>query len=343
MRPFDYQTARDAPEAIALLLAGAGMAGASQADWPAAFLAGGTTLLDLMKLDVLRPRRIVDINALSLEGDAGRIGVTSQGLRLGALVRMSDAAEHPEIKRNYPVLSQSLLSAASSQLRNMATLGGNLLQRTRCPYFRDTSYSECNKRNPGSGCAALDGFNRQHAILGVSGHCIAAYPGDLAQALAVLDASVEILGQGGVRSVPVAELHKRPEATPHIETPLAPGELITAILVPASPFARRSLYLKIRDRDSYQFALASAAVSMDIGDGIVRQVRIALGGIATVPWRAREAEAVLIDRVLDEPCARAAAEAAFAQASPRAHNGFKVALGKETLVRALMDVARLEA
>ncbi|MCI0466437.1 MAG: FAD binding domain-containing protein [Beijerinckiaceae bacterium] len=317
------------------------MTAARPQDQPAAFLAGGTTLLDLMKLDVLRPRRVVDINTLRQETDAGVIGVTSRGLRLGALVRMSDAAEHPEIKFNYPVLSQSLLSAASSQLRNMATLGGNLLQRTRCPYFRDTSYAECNKRNPGSGCAALDGFNRQSAILGVSSHCIATYAGDFAQALIALDASVEVIGQNGARIVPVAELHKLPEAAPHIESTLAPQELITAILVPASAFARRSLYLKIRDRDSFQFALASAAVAIEIADGMVRQVRIALGGVATVPWRAREAEAVLTGRVLTEACAREAAEAAFAQARPRSRNGFKVTLGKETLVRALVETTRI--
>lgn len=208
MRPFDYLTARDAPDAVGLLLGTAGMNGDLHETTPAQYLAGGTTLLDLMKLDVMRPRRLVDINALERAGGAGRIDVTGRGLRLGALVRMSYAAEHPEIKRNYPVLSQSLLLASSSQLRNMATLGGNLLQRTRCPYFRDTSYVACNKRNPGSGCAALDGFNRQHAVLGVSGHCIAAYPGDFAQALIALDAGIEVWGRDGVRSFPFAKLHK---------------------------------------------------------------------------------------------------------------------------------------
>jgi xanthine dehydrogenase YagS FAD-binding subunit len=330
MRPFDYLIARDVQEAVGLLFD------------KAEYLAGGTTLLDLMKLDVMRPRRIVDINALRRTHDAGCIDVNGQGLRLGALVRMSDAAEHLEIKRNYPVLSQSLLSAASSQLRNMATLAGNLLQRTRCPYFRDTSYAACNKRIPGSGCAAIDGYNRQHAILGVSGDCIAAYPGDFAQALIVLDASISVLGRNGARSVPIAEFHKRPEATPHIETSLAPGELITAILVPWGAFTKRSLYLKLRDRESYEFALASAAVALEISDGLVQQVRIALGGVATVPWRAREAEAVLTGRVLGEAAAREAAEVAFAQARPRAHNGFKVALGKVTLLRALMEAAKLE-
>ncbi|MCI0467691.1 MAG: xanthine dehydrogenase family protein subunit M [Beijerinckiaceae bacterium] len=341
MRPFDYRTAQGAPEAVSLALDPVCTAGASGADWPAVYLAGGTTLLDLMKLDVLRPRRLVDINALAAASSAGRIDVTGEGLRLGALVRMSEAAEHSQIKIGYPVLSQSLLSAASPQLRNMASLGGNLLQRTRCPYFRDTRYAECNKRNPGSGCAALDGFNRQHAILGTSGHCIAAYAGDFAQALLVLDARIEVLGQNGTRTMPAAELHKLPEATPHVETSLAPGELVTAILVPASPFARRSLYLKIRDRDSYQFALASAAVVIGTENGLVMHVRIALGGVAAVPWRARAAEEVLMGRALDEVSAREAAEAAFAQACLRAHNSFKSALGKQTLIRALLETARL--
>jgi xanthine dehydrogenase YagS FAD-binding subunit len=214
MRPFDYFAAHDVSEAVRLLPDVAATSGDPQAAGRAQYLAGGTTLLDLMKLDVLRPRRIVDINGLAQAGDAGQIKVTGAGLRLGALVHMSDAAEHPEIKRNYPVLSQSLLLAASSQLRNMATLGGNLLQRTRCPYFRDTSYVACNKRSPGSGCAAPDGVNRQHAILGVSGHCIAAYPGDFAQALIALDASIEVRGRNGLRSFPLANLHKLPGATP---------------------------------------------------------------------------------------------------------------------------------
>jgi xanthine dehydrogenase YagS FAD-binding subunit len=342
MRPFEYLAARNASEAVGLLLATARTAAVSQEPMSAEYLAGGTTLLDLMKLDVMRPRRIVDINALERAGDAGQIDVADRGLRLGALVRMSDAAEHPEIRRNYPLLSQSLLLAASSQLRNMATLGGNLLQRTRCPYFRDTTYAACNRRNPGSGCAALNGFNRQHAILGVSDHCVAAYPGDFAQALIALDATILVLGENGTRSFPVAELHKQPETTPHIETSLAPGELITAIFVPSGAFTKRSLYLKIRDRESYEFALASAAVALEVSDGLVQEARIALGGVATVPWRAREAEAVLTGRALDEAAAREAAEAAFAQARPRAHNGFKVALGKETLVRALIETAKMK-
>jgi xanthine dehydrogenase YagS FAD-binding subunit len=342
MRPFDYPTARDAPGAVGLLVGSGGAAGDWQDAEQGQYLAVGTTLLDLMKLDVIRPRRVVDVNALKGTGEASRIDVTAEGLRLGALARMADAAEHPEITRNYPVLSQSLLLAASSQLRNMATLGGNLLQRTRCPYFRDISYAACNKRNPGSGCAALDGFNRQHAVLGVSDHCIATYPGDFAQALIALDASIAVTGRNGTRRLPLAELHKPPDATPHIETSLTAGELITAIFVPGSALTKRSIFLKLRDRASYEFALASAAVAMAVSEGVVRQIRIALGGLATVPWRAREAEAVLIGRALTEAAAMEAAEAAFMQARPRAHNRFKVALGKETLARALMEAAKLE-
>ena len=295
-----------------------------------------------MKLDVMRSLRIVDINGLAQAGVAWQVKVTGEGLRLGALVHMSDAADHPEINRNYPVPSQRPLLAASSQLRNMATLGGNLLQRTRCLYFRDTSYAASNKRSLGSGCAALDGVTRQHAILGVSSHCIAAYPGDFAQALIALNSSIEVRGHNGVRSFPLAVLHRLPDATPYIETSLAPGELITAIQVLAAAFTKRSLYLKVRGRQSYEFALTSAAAALDLSDKIVRQARIALGGVATVPWRASEVEAVLTGRGLDEVAAREAAEAAFTQAWPSTHNGFKVALGKETLVRALINAARLE-
>lgn len=342
MRPFEYLTARQTPEAIAAVSGIAGLADISHENAAAQYLAGGTTLLDLMKLDVMRPHCVVDINALADEGDAGRIIVSDRGLRLGALVRMSDAAEHPEIKHSYPVLSQSLLLAASAQLRNMATLGGNLLQRTRCPYFRDTSYEACNKRRPGSGCAAMNGFNRTHAILGVSDACIATYPGDFAQGLIALDASIKVLGPNGPRAFPFEQLHKRPGATPEVETSLAPGELITSIEVPAAAYTKRSLYLKVRDRESYEFALASAAVAVDCQNGFVRQARIALGGVATVPWRAREAERMLTGGVIDEALARRAAEVAFAEARPRTHNAFKVVLGKETLVRALLKVATLE-
>jgi xanthine dehydrogenase YagS FAD-binding subunit len=305
------------------------------------YLAGGTTLIDLMKLDVMRPLHLVDINALE-QSELGAIRLGPQGLRLGAMARMSGVADHPEIKRNFPVIAQSLQLAASAQLRNMASLGGNVLQRTRCSYFRDTSYAECNKRNPGSGCAARDGVNRQHAVLGTSEHCIATYPGDFAQALIALDATVEIASPRGLRRMPFAELHRAPGDTPQIETTLALGELITAFEVPAMPWARRSLFLKIRDRQSYEFALASAAVALDIDGDTVREARIALGGLATKPWRAREAEAQLQGKALTGETVQAAGEAAFADAEPREHNAFKIELGKRTLARALTQAAALE-
>ena len=258
------------------------------------------------------------------------------------MVRMSDAAEHPDIIERYPVIAQSLSLAASTQIRNMASLGGNVLQRTRCTYFRDTSYPDCNKRSPGSGCAAMDGINRAHAVLGISGDCIASYPGDFAQALTALDAQVEINGRNGARVVPFATLHRVPGNTPNVEHTLAPGDLIIAFEIPETPFARRSLFLKIRDRESYEFALASAAVALDLDDGTVRDARIALGGVATVPWRSQEAEAKLKGRKLDEDALAEAADAAFAEASPRKHNAFKIELGKRTLARALQQAAALE-
>lgn len=245
------------------------------------------------------------------------------------------------MRRDYPVIAETLVLAASAQLRNMASLGGNLLQRTRCAYFRDTHWSACNKRNPGSGCAALDGMNRQHAVLGTSDACIATYPGDFAQALIALDADIEIAGAGGTRRLPFAQLHRPPGSTPRVETVLAPGELITAIAVPAGAWTRRSHYLKIRDRESYQFALTSAAVALDVRQGVVREARIALGGVATVPWRAREAEAALAGRPLDEAGAMAAAAAAFAGARSRKHNAYKVVLGQRTLVRALLEAGQM--
>ncbi len=337
MRPFQFLRADDAQAAIFAHAASddGGLDGSSQ------YLAGGTTLLDLMKLDVMRPSRVVDINTLQ-DGAMGEIAFDSDGLRLGAMVRMSDAADHPEVRRHFPVVAQALQLAASGQIRNMASLGGNVLQRTRCTYFRDPSYVNCNKRNPGSGCAALEGINRAHAVLGTSDACIATYPGDFAQALMALEAHAEISGAGASRYIPFAALHRQPGQTPHIETTLAPGELITAFRVPATPFARRSLFLKIRDRESYEFALASAAVALDMERDTVREARIALGGVATVPWRAREAEARLKGRRLDGETAAAAAEAAFAEAKPREHNAFKIELGKRTLVRALRQAAALE-
>jgi xanthine dehydrogenase YagS FAD-binding subunit len=305
------------------------------------FLAGGTTLIDLMKLDVMRPQIVIDINALDTT-EFGRIDVNRNGLRLGALARMSDVAEHPEIQSNYPVIAQSLKLAASQQIRNMASLGGNVLQRTRCSYFRDVSYTACNKRNPGSGCAALDGFNRPHAVLGVSENCIATYAGDFAQALIALDAAVEIVAPKSTRTISFAALHRRPGDTPDIETTLQQGEMIASFMVSPAPWARRSLYLKVRDRESYEFALASAAVALDLQNGTVRNARIALGGVATIPWRAKEAEAALHDKSLTAQTADAAAEVAFAGARTRKDNKFKIELGKRTLSRALQQAAALE-
>src|SRR5215475_354581 len=312
---------------------------------PSQYVAGGTTLIDLMKLDVMRPQSVTDINALE-RTPSGEIAFGARGLHLGALVQMSAAADHPDVRTNFPMIAQSLELAASPQIRNMASLGGNVLQRTRCTYFRDTSYTACNKRAPGSGCAALEGINRMHAVLGVSDRCIATYPGDFAQALIALDAQIEIAGPDGSRTMPFAELHRPPGVSPHIETTLAPGELILAFMVPPAPWAKRSLYLKIRDRQSYEFALASAAVALDLEDSpggrTVRDVRIALGGVAAVPWRAKGAEAALRSRVLDDASVAAAGEATFAQAQTRKHNAFKVALGQRTLARALHEAAAME-
>jgi xanthine dehydrogenase YagS FAD-binding subunit len=335
MRPFIFERV-DSPQAALAAFA------AAPADADRQYLAGGTTLVDLMKLDVMRPQGVIDINALDRTA-AGRIEASPRGLRLGAMTRMADAAEHPVIAREYPVIAQSLKLAASQQLRNMARLGGNVLQRTRCPYFRDVSYDRCNKRNPGSGCSALESIHRDHAVLGVSDACIALYPGDFGQAMIALDALVELAGPDGERRISFAELHRMPGDAPQLETTLQPGELITGFLVPSAPWTRRSLYLKVRQRDSYEFALASAAVALDLEpDRMVRGVRIALGGVATVPWRAQDAEAALLGQTLDEQAATTAAEAAFTNARPRTDNAYKVALGKRTLVRALLQAATME-
>jgi xanthine dehydrogenase YagS FAD-binding subunit len=339
MRPFTYRRADDAGLAVR-------DAGADRPDVPTGlqavqYLAGGTNIVDYMKLDVMRPGMLVDINGL--ERAYGGIEAGPDGLRLGGLVRMSQAEEHPAIRRDYPVIAQSLQLAASAQLRNMASLAGNVLQRTRCNYFRDVTYAACNKRSPGSGCSALDGVNRKHAILGTSERCIATYPGDFAQALVALDAKVDLTGPAGRRTIRFEELHRPYGESPDIETNLRPGELITGFDVPAGPWTRRSLYLKIRDRRSYEFALTSAAVALDLGSGgRVNEARIALGGVATKPWRAHEAEAALRGQALDEAAARRAAEAAFEGARPRGENAFKIELGKRTLVRALLQAAALE-
>jgi xanthine dehydrogenase YagS FAD-binding subunit len=283
---------------------------------------------------------VVDINALQREH--GAVDAGPHGLRLGALARMSDVAADPTVRRDWPVIAQSLELAASPQLRNMASLGGNVLQRTRCPYFRDTGWAACNKRAPGSGCAAIGGVKRRLAVLGVSDHCIANYPGDFAVALAALRANVELEGPQGRRVIPFEDLHRLPGDSPHIETTLRPGELITGFSVPAAPWLRRSLFLKVRDRQSYEFAMASAAVALDLEGGTVRQARIALGGVAAKPWPAPEAEAALTGKPLTEATARAAADAAFAHAVAPGELAFKPELGRRTLVRAVMAAGRME-
>ncbi|MEH6717243.1 MAG: xanthine dehydrogenase family protein subunit M [Aurantimonas endophytica] len=336
MRPFHYSR----PASIAEALLEMRDVLATDAQSSAAFLAGGTTLLDLMKLDVVRPERVIDLGAMREEFDFIRLEGST--LRLGAFATMGAVAAHPDVVRLYPVIAQSLSLAASAQLRNMASLGGNVLQRTRCAYFRDPTWNACNKRVPGSGCAAVDGANRMHAVLGTSHHCIATYPGDFAQALLALDASVAIAGPRGSRTIPFAALHRLPGDTPDRETSLAAGEIITEFVVPAAEWTRRSLYLKIRDRQSYEFAVASVAVALDLDGATVRQARIALGGLASVPWRAHAAEEALRGSDLTEETARAAAGEAFAGAVPQSHNAFKIALGQSTLVRGLMHAASME-
>jgi xanthine dehydrogenase YagS FAD-binding subunit len=298
------------------------------------FVAGGTTLIDLMKLDVEQPDRVVDINPLPL----ARVEATPDGgLKIGALVRNSDLAIHPEVKARYTVLSEALLSGASPQLRNMATTGGNLLQRTRCYYFRDTAYA-CNKRQPGSGCPAMDGYNRIHAVLGGSEHCVATHPSDMAVAMMALEAVVHARKDKRERRIALDDLYLLPGTTPDKENVLEPGELITYVTLPKLPAGTKSHYLKLRDRAQYEFALASAAVVVTASGGRVERARIALGGVATKPWRSREAEAALEGKAANEENFRAAAEAAMRDAKPLRDNGFKIELAKRAIVRALTVV-----
>lgn len=329
MRPFSYIHVAVDAEAV--------RAGAAPG---AAYLAGGTTLVDLAKLDVMHPASLVDVNAL--QARHGKVSADAGGLRLGAFARMAEAAENPAVVSAYPVVAQSLQLAASPQIRNMASLGGNVLQRTRCTYFRDVTWAACNKRSPGSGCSAIGGNNRGHAVLGTSDACIAMYPGDFATALAALEATVELTGPGGPRVVPFEALHTLPGAAPNVETTLKPGELITGFHVPAGPWTKRSMYLKIRDRASFEFAAASAAVALDLDGGRVRAARIGLGGVAAKPWRSREAEAALVGQQISEQTAAAAADAAFSGARGHGHNDYKLKLGRRTLVRALLETARME-
>jgi len=331
MRPFVFERAVDVAHASRL---GQG-SGQGQTDAAVQFLAGGTTLIDLMKLDVLRPERVIDIGPLHAGNDSIELGAA--GLRLGAFATMSAVADHPEVLRGYPVIAQSLQLAASAQLRNMATLGGNVLQKTRCTYYRDSSWSACNKRTPGSGCAAIQGFNRNHAILGVDDTCISQYPGDFAVALMALDAQLELSGPIGRRRLPFSSLHTPLNRRPHIETTLRPGEIITAFFVPPGAWNRRSLYLKVRDRASYEFAIASAAVALDMDGERVRTVRIGLGGMAYRPWRAAEAEEALTGKPLTESNAEAAAAAALQGARTHGYNDYKPELARRTLVHALLQ------
>ena len=303
----------------------------------ARFIAGGTTLVDLMKLSVETPSGLVDINLLPLDKIEPLPG---GGLRIGAMVRNSDLAWNDTVKKDYAVLSEALLSGASPQLRNMATTGGNLLQRTRCAYFREPSAGTaggygCNKRTPGTGCAALEGFNRTHAILGTSDHCIATHPSDMCVAMAALEATILVEGPKGKRTIPFAEFHKLPGDTPNIENALEPGELVTYVDLPKPVEGAKSVYLKLRDRASYEFALASAAVVAKVEGGRIRYVRVAMGGVGTRPWRSHEAEAALLGKSVDPAHFRAAAEAALKDAKPRTDNAFKVELAKRCLVRTL--------
>src|SRR6266436_5031392 len=327
MQSFEFRRAQDASSAIA---AGAKSRTVQQGA-SVRFVAGGTTLLDLMKLNVERPEQVIDINRLPLDKVEP---LADGGLKIGATVRNSDLANHPIVRRDYAVLSQALLAGASGQLRNMATTGGNLLQRTRCMYFRDTA-TPCNKREPGTGCSAIGGANRTLAILGTSEHCIATNPSDMNVAMAALEATIHVQGINGERSIPIADFHLLPGSTPDRETVVEPGDLITHVTLPPPVPGSRSLYLKLRDRASYEFALASAAVVINVDGGKITRARVALGGVGTKPWRSTEAEGELIGQPATQAVFRKAAEAALRGAKPQSQNGFKVELAKRCLVHAL--------
>ena len=327
MQTFQYTKAANVDKAVA---AASG----------AKFIAGGTTLVDLMKLNVEKPSGLVDINLLPLDKIEK---LPSGGLRIGAMVRNSDLAWNDDVKRDYAVLSQALLSGASPQLRNMATTGGNLLQRTRCVYFREPTAGTpggygCNKRTPGTGCAAMDGFNRMHAVLGTSEACIAAHPSDMCVAMAALEAVIHTEGPKGKRTIPFADFHKLPGNTPQIENALEPGELITYVDLPKPVAGAKSAYLKLRDRASYEFALASCAVVAKVEAGHIRYVRVALGGVGTKPWRSHEAEPALLGKPATAEHFQRAAEVALAGARPRQDNAFKIELAKRCVVRTLKMV-----
>jgi xanthine dehydrogenase YagS FAD-binding subunit len=328
MRPLSYARAADVDSAIATV----------REHPDGAFLAGGTTEVDLVRQNVLRPGLLVDINDLPLD----RVeDLPDGGLRIGALARMSDVAQAAAVVQRFPVISQALLLGASAQLRNMASLGGNLCQRVRCSYFRDAA-SPCNKRDSGSGCAALEGFNRGHAILGTSDKCIATHPSDVAVALVAMDAVLHTRGPGGERAIPIDEFFLLPGDTPEREHPLEHGELIVAIEVPAAPVARHSVYLKFRDRESYEFALVSVAAAVRVQDGAITDVRLALGGVGTKPWRARRAEQALLGQPAGATGFAEAAGQELAAATPRPLNAFKVELAQRAIVRALMSLTNGE-
>ena len=325
MRPFTYQEATNAAEAARAV--------AHQPN--AMFLAGGTTLVDLMKIDVLTPETVIDVGQLALNA----IEVQNDGIRIGANVRNNQVAWHPVIRERFPVLSEALLSGATTQLRNMATVAGNIMQRTRCPYFRNV-HAACNRRERGFGCDAIEGFNRSHAVLGASESCIATHPSDMCVAMVILDAVIHTLkSDGSTHTIPFNEFHRTPGDTPDVETNLEHGELITHVVLPKQTIARRSHYLKVRDRASYEFALSSAAVALDLDGDTITAARIGLGGVATKPWRCFEAEQVLAGQDASDGVFRRAADAALAPAIGREHNRFKITLAKRTIVRAL-SIAR---
>ncbi|AHM62716.1 xanthine dehydrogenase [Flammeovirgaceae bacterium 311] len=328
MRPFTYTRARDVSGAVSAV------SGNEQAK----FIAGGTNLLDLMKIDVMKPRHLVDITRLALN----TVEETAEGgLRLGALATNADTAYHPLIEKRYPLLSHAILAGATAQLRNKATNGGNLLQRTRCYYFYDTS-TACNKREPGTGCSAISGYNRIHAILGHSEHCIATHPSDMAVALAALDARIMVTGPRGERSIPILEFHRLPGDTPEKDTNLGEDEIITAIELPSKGFAQHYTYLKNRDRASYAFALVSVAAGLEMEGGTIQEARIALGGVAHKPWRNPEAEALLKGLKASRDNFEPVADAYVQGAKGFEHNSFKIELARRSIVRALLQAAKTE-
>jgi xanthine dehydrogenase YagS FAD-binding subunit len=328
MNPFTYARAGNAVEALRL--------GAAA---HARYLGGGTNLVDLMRENVEQPATLVDVTGLSTVMEQREDG----GLLIGAGVRNTAVAEHQTVRARYPMLARAILAGASPQIRNMATVGGNLLQRTRCTYFYDDDGARCNKRDPGQGCDAMEGFNRYHAILGASSACVATHPSDMCVALAALGAIVHLQSAAGERTLPLLELHRLPEEHPEIETVLEPGELITAVELPSLPFAVRSTYRKVRDRSSYAFALVSVAAALELDNGTIKDVRLALGGVAHKPWRALKAEAALKGQPATEATFQEAAKVELNEAKPLRDNGFKIELARRTITAVLMELAGVKA